>query len=216
VEVDVRDTLDGAYVLMHDDTVDRTTNGTGTVTEMTLAEIKALEVTDWMYLNHYPGLRVPTFAEALEAVDAAAGQVDIDMKTDEVEGAIQVVVDLGLEERCFVYSSDPTKLDRVRAISTAVRIQPSTPSVEHTQYLLDHFDPDPEHIELADGGFTAENITLIKSAGAVVFMDALGTRDYLAVLGFKPAWRAMMEAGVEIMQTDFPGELIEYRDSLCE
>lgn len=69
IEIDLKRTQDGHLVLMHDETVDRTTNGTGRVDEMTLEEIKTLslragqgngpaEVTD---------LRIPTFEEALEA-----------------------------------------------------------------------------------------------------------------------------------------------------
>jgi len=216
VEVDVRHTADGEYVLMHDDTVDRTTNGSGYVSEMTLAEIKELLVDDWMFGGIHGEVRVPTLQEALEVIDSHGGQVDIDMKTDEPEGAIQIVVDMGLEEIVFVYSSSLGKLARVRSVSEDVRIQPASSSVEDTLAILDYFDPDPEHIELADGGFTPENVELIKSAGAVVFMDALGVRDTLAVFGIKSAWLSMMTGGVEIIQTDFPGMLVSYRDSLCE
>jgi glycerophosphoryl diester phosphodiesterase len=214
VEIDVRHTSDGEYVLMHDDTVDRTTNGSGLVSEMTLEEIKALNVNA---LNPvYADLQVPTLAEALEAINNAGGQVDMDMKTGEPEGAIQVVVDMGLEDICFVYSSSVDKLDRVRSVSGDVRIMPVSSSAGDTQFLLDYFDPDPEHIELSSGGLTTGNIELIKSTGAVVFMDALGVRDVMFILGLDWGWKNMMEMGVEIIQTDMPGLLAEYRDNLCE
>lgn len=216
VEVDVRHTADGEYVLMHDDTVDRTTNGSGYVHEMTLAEIKQLKIKDWMYWNIHGDLRVPTLAEALEVVNTLGGEVDIDMKTGEPEGAIQVVVNMGLEDICFVYSSNNDKLDRVRSVSLDVRIQPASSSVDDTLFLLDYFDPDPEHIEIDDQGFNSENVELIKSAGATVFMDALGVRDVFALLGFDFAWFGMMDGGVEIIQTDLVGALVDYRDSLCE
>ncbi len=214
VEIDVRHTSDGEYVLMHDDTVDRTTDGSGLVSDMTLEEIKALTIRT---LNpNYPDLQVPTLAEALEAINNAGGQVDMDMKTGEPEGAIQVVVDMDLEDICFVYSSSVDKLDRVRSVSTEVRIQPPSSSVSDTQFLLDYFDPDPEHIELSSGGLTPANVELIKSTGAVVFMDALGVRDVMFILGLDWGWKNMMEMGVEIIQTDMPGLLLEYRDNLCE
>lgn len=216
VEIDVRHTSDGHFVLMHDDTVDRTTNGSGLVEEMTLAEIKQLLVKDWMYGGIHGDLRVPTLLEALTAIDALGGNVDIDMKTDDVEGAIQEVVDNGFEDICFVYSSNWNKLERVRAVSAQVRIQPASSSVEDTQAILDLFDPAPEHIEIDSDGFTVANIEMIHDAGAIVFMDSIGFRDAFALLGFKTAWRSMMERGVDIMQTDFVGALIEYRDSLCE
>jgi len=67
VEVDVQRTRDGALVIMHDKRVDRTTNGTGTITEMTLADIRALDA------GH--GQRVPTLDEVLREVDARAGMM---------------------------------------------------------------------------------------------------------------------------------------------
>jgi glycerophosphoryl diester phosphodiesterase len=216
VEMDIQVTLDGAYVIMHDDTVDRTTDGTGRVGDLTLAQIKALHVDDSSYGNVHGDVRVPTFAEALAVVRERGGQAYLDMKTDAVEGAIAVVVGEEMEAACFVYSSNPEKLARVRAASPNVRIQPSTGSVEETQALIDFFDPDPEHIELAAGGFTPENIALIDTTGATISMDALGPRDILAALGFKKVWFQMMDAGVDIVQTDLPGLLVPYHDGLCE
>ncbi len=64
IEFDVQLTKDGALVLMHDTTVDRTTDGTGKVSDLTLTEIKALDAGSKMG-SAFAGLRVPTFEEAL-------------------------------------------------------------------------------------------------------------------------------------------------------
>lgn len=63
-ECDVQLTSDDAWVLMHDDTVDRTTDGTGLVSSFTLAGIKALDAGSWKSA-YYTGTRVPTIAEHL-------------------------------------------------------------------------------------------------------------------------------------------------------
>ncbi len=65
VEIDIRKTKDGQLVLMHDDTVDRTTNGTGKVKDKTLTEIKQLRLKDkdGRLTEH----TVPTLEEALLA-----------------------------------------------------------------------------------------------------------------------------------------------------
>lgn len=70
VEVDIKRTSDGELVLMHDNTVDRTTTGTGAVSEMTLDEIKSLQLREGQGNGPAPAtdLKVPTFREALEAV----------------------------------------------------------------------------------------------------------------------------------------------------
>ncbi len=46
LEIDIRETSDGALVLMHDDTLERTTTGAGAVREATLAELQALSLED--------------------------------------------------------------------------------------------------------------------------------------------------------------------------
>lgn len=53
IELDLRASKDGELVVMHDATVDRTTDGTGTVAELTLAELRALDAGE--------GQRIPTF-----------------------------------------------------------------------------------------------------------------------------------------------------------
>jgi len=64
LETDVRVTSDGALVLMHDETVDRTTTGTGAVSAMTGAEVARLALTD--NEGHPTGGFAPTLAQALE------------------------------------------------------------------------------------------------------------------------------------------------------
>lgn len=64
IEFDIQLTKDGALVLMHDATVDRTTNGKGKVADLTLAEIKALDAGAKMD-QRFAGTRIPTFEEAL-------------------------------------------------------------------------------------------------------------------------------------------------------
>jgi glycerophosphoryl diester phosphodiesterase len=64
VETDVHLSKDGEVVLIHDHTVDRTTDGKGYVKDMTLAELKQLDAGAW-YDPRYAGERIPTLAELL-------------------------------------------------------------------------------------------------------------------------------------------------------
>jgi glycerophosphoryl diester phosphodiesterase len=65
IEFDVQLTKDKKLVVMHDATVDRTTNGTGKVSELTLTEIKELDAGSWKS-PEFAGLQVPTFREVLD------------------------------------------------------------------------------------------------------------------------------------------------------
>ncbi|WP_027644914.1 glycerophosphodiester phosphodiesterase family protein [Salinispora oceanensis] len=74
VEIDVRRTADGHLVLMHDSTVDRTTDGTGAVSELTLAEVRQLRLKVGLGGSQAPltDERVPTLAEAMAVVKGRA------------------------------------------------------------------------------------------------------------------------------------------------
>jgi glycerophosphoryl diester phosphodiesterase len=65
LELDVDVTSDGHIVVMHDDTVDRTTDGTRPVGSQTLAELRALDAGAW-FGTQFAGERIPTFVEVLE------------------------------------------------------------------------------------------------------------------------------------------------------
>ncbi len=71
VELDVRYTAEGVPVLMHDATVDRTTNGEGPIENYTLFELQALDAGSW-FSAEYADTRVPTLEQALEVVQGRA------------------------------------------------------------------------------------------------------------------------------------------------
>ncbi|MCY3762608.1 MAG: glycerophosphodiester phosphodiesterase family protein, partial [Gemmatimonadetes bacterium] len=72
IELDLHSTRDGHLVVMHDADVDRTTDGTGAVAELTLAEIKALDAGS-SYGGQFRDERVPTWEEALDLVQGKVG-----------------------------------------------------------------------------------------------------------------------------------------------
>ncbi|MFE5307979.1 glycerophosphodiester phosphodiesterase [Isoptericola sp. NPDC056605] len=65
LEIDVRLTVDGEVVVLHDDTVDATTNGSGKLTDLELREVRLLDAGSW-FSPAYAGQRVPTFAEVID------------------------------------------------------------------------------------------------------------------------------------------------------
>ena len=80
IELDVRATLDGELVVIHDSNVKRTTNGDGLVADMTLAEIKALDAGSYMG-EEFCKTRIPTFTEFMELIkDHPTLTLDIELK----------------------------------------------------------------------------------------------------------------------------------------
>ncbi|HDD34137.1 MAG TPA: hypothetical protein ENG30_03190, partial [Thermofilaceae archaeon] len=109
IEIDVRRTRDGALVLMHDETVDRTTNGSGRVSEMTLEELKKLDAGE--------GEAVPTLKEALEVVKGKAVLL-LELKEAGYERHVwQIVSSHGMEEEVIFISFLPRALSGIAEAS---------------------------------------------------------------------------------------------------
>ena len=85
--------------MIHDETVDRTTNGTGEIRTLTLAEIKELDAGSWFH-NKYAGEKIPTLEEVLLLLTELGfnGQLNIELKTD-------VIQYKGLVEKCLALQS---------------------------------------------------------------------------------------------------------------
>lgn len=105
IEIDVRGTSDEELLVLHDDTVDRTTDGEGRVAQMTLAEVQALDAGSW-WGEEFAGERIPTLYETFDVVKeygTAETTLIIEMKTLD-PGCINKVCD-GLAERGLLGST---------------------------------------------------------------------------------------------------------------
>lgn len=143
VELDVARTKDGALVLMHDETVDRMTDGAGRVADLTLAEVRALHLRAGAGGPDAPTteLRVPTFAEAMLA---ARGRmlVNLDAKADVYDDAFAVLTETGTADHILmkrpVTAADPplaaqVPFDRVFAMPILVQTPAPTPEAASGQ-----------------------------------------------------------------------------------
>jgi glycerophosphoryl diester phosphodiesterase len=115
VEFDVRTTADGVPVVVHDRTVDRTTNGTGAVWELTVDEVRALDAGSW-FSPAYAGVRVPLLVEALDVLAGARLLLEIKppATSEQVKVILAQVADRGLLGRTVVQSFDPQIVRLVR------------------------------------------------------------------------------------------------------
>ena len=71
IELDVHSSKDGRLVVIHDDTLDRTTNGSGKVTDYTLKELKTLDAGSW-FDHKYSGEKLSTLEEILDEYKSEA------------------------------------------------------------------------------------------------------------------------------------------------
>lgn len=90
IEVDLRATKDGVIVLLHDDTVDRTTDGQGFVSDYTFAELRQLDAGSHAGAE-FAGELIPSLEEALDLVIPLGGKLLLDIKESAALGSAAVV-----------------------------------------------------------------------------------------------------------------------------
>lgn len=81
VELDVHLTKDGEMVVIHDETIDRTTNGRGYVKDMTLAQLKKYDCGSWFSAD-WSGERIPALEEVFDVFAETDHILNIELKTD--------------------------------------------------------------------------------------------------------------------------------------
>jgi len=116
VQFDVRLSRDGQLVLMHDDSVDRTTNGQGLVSDLSLKDLKALAVRDRAGCCREVG-GVATLSEAVSLADELGLGLVVEMKEEGLEGLVAETLS-GKDRDCIVTSYYHSSLRELRDISS--------------------------------------------------------------------------------------------------
>lgn len=126
VEFDLRLTRDGEVVVIHDETVDRTTNGTGAVADLTLAEIQRLDARS-IFPDWPEPCTVPTFGEVLDVVGVLP-RMEVEIKADTTERMREVITlataearRRGLHERVTFTSFQEEALEMAREIAPEIK-----------------------------------------------------------------------------------------------
>lgn len=103
IELDVHVTKDGELVVIHDETIDRTTNGHGAIQDLTLAQIKSVSAGEW-FGESFKDEKIPTLQEVFDLLLELqfTGLLNIELKTDiiEYEGIVEKCV--ALQEKMSV------------------------------------------------------------------------------------------------------------------
>ena len=97
IEIDLQRSKDGELVIIHDTTVDRTTDGTGRVGDLSLAQLRSLDAGSWMG-EQFAGEQIPTFEEILDRYRGKVG-ILIELKAPELYPGMEEQVAASLTER---------------------------------------------------------------------------------------------------------------------
>ena len=220
VEIDVRETKDGYLVLMHDETIDRTTNGSGFVNQWALDSLKALNLKDksGVLTEH----KIPTLEEALLLsknkilinLDKSYAIFDKCYKIAESTGTVSHVVVKGSKSLSEVRNDFGKYLDKIHFMPV-IHLPQSTDDKIVDDYLTNFKPVAIEFIFQQDTVSLIQEFKAIRKTGTGIWVNALwaslngGHTDEKAVLD-PSIYDWYIENGVDIIQTDRPKLLIEY------
>ncbi len=206
VEVDVALTADGHPVLFHDRKVDRTTDGTGRLAQLTLAEVRALDAGSW-FDPRYAGTPVPTFAEFLDVLAEADGRAIVELKglwdAAAVARAVDEISARELERSVALASFDARTLALCAAASEVVS----------RLLILKHLPRDVVTAAEQAGvrGIIVSRKAVLARPGVVDQIHAAGGRIVVYTLNKDAHWDAVTALGVDGIVTDDPHTLSEWQ-----
>jgi len=211
VEIDLVLTRDGVPVLMHDATVDRTTDGTGAVADLTLAQIRDLDAGS-SYAPAFAGTPVPTAAEALDEIAGRHGRAILDLKGVWTPEAAATLVDQieerALTDRVVVASFDARTLALVAASSEVIARLATVKSLP---------DDVVAAVQQAGArGIIVDRRALVQRPEAVDELHAAGLRVVAYTLNTDRQWSAATDLGVDGIVTDDPGLLQTWQRALAD
>lgn len=200
-EIDVRMSQDGVPVVIHDKTVDRTTDGTGIVSEMSLDQLRALDAGAW-FSDSFAGTQIPTLDEVLSHVADSDAAIVIEYKGTWAQSDIKATVDMiataGLEGDVIAQSFSKKTVTNISKVAPGLPVGWLTQTIDASIVATaQKIGADAVNPRLA----TARGVVLAHRADLGVFA---WTHDADA------DWEALTAMGVDGIITNRPGALVEW------
>src|ERR671921_2789118 len=217
LELDVHMTRDGHIVVIHDATVDRTTSGTGAISEMTIDELRGPDAgynfsPDGGLTRPYrgKGSRVPTLEEVLREFPGVAVNIDIKAGSSGIEAAVlEVIREANALGRVLVVSTRHATVKRFRRISDGHVSTGASRLETGIFYLLGML-----HLEvLARPDYHALQVPPVHRGIPLVtprFIAAAhsrGVRVDAWTITLADEMHRLLDLGVDVIMTDRPGTL---------
>lgn len=206
IELDVQFTKDGEIVIIHDETIDRTTNGTGDVRSYTLKELQsfnAATINDTNCKEEY----IPTLDEYLNWVKDTGMITNIELKTGRYyyqgieEGTLALVKKYGLEDKIIFSSFNPLSVYKIKQLAPDIPCGLLTEfgGIENAGALCKDFGFEYYHPCWKD--ITESNLASLKANG--IDLNVWTVNDFDSFL-------KMYEIGVNSIITNFPEVAVNY------
>ncbi len=205
IELDVYLSSDGVPVVIHDGTLERTTNGEGRVTKTPFAALRKLDAGSW-YDKKFSSERIPTFEEVLAMIQKKdkerAVHIAINMKEISPgieEKVVRLVERYGMLNRVFAFGMDEASLARYKAANPKFPV--CRRAANKQELLAVSAQPGAEWIWISAGADYDPETAEIEAA------QKAGKKLIIYLQQNEPQrWRNARDAGVDAICTDYPFE----------
>jgi len=180
VEIDVRTSKDGVMYILHDPTVDRTTDGTGKLRDLTSDEIDQLDAGSW-FDPKFAGQRIPLLEPYLRWIKGQA-KVYFDVKDADLKKLIQLVYEIGLENDCFFWFGNPIQASRFRKLNSDLALKINVRGPKDVRRAVQRIKANI--VEVGLDNMSDEMVTTCRELGVKLMIyhprkDAAGFRDII-------------------------------------
>jgi glycerophosphoryl diester phosphodiesterase len=204
VEIDLRTTVDSQLVIMHDASVNRMTDSTGLIKDMTLDKLRHLKVKEKSH-PEWGSFDIPLFREVLELCKNKI-YIYLDFKNADPSVAYQEIVRAGMEKQVVVYINAEHQFYEWRKVAPLMPLMVSLPgNVKDTVSLRVFLDK--VHPDILDGDFdqyTADMVKMAIGSGYAVLPDIQRPGENSSL------WALAIQKGIRALQTNEPTALISY------
>lgn len=201
VELDIRQTKDGKIVVIHDETIDRTTNGTGFIKDMTYKDIAKYDAGRW---KNFSGEKIPLLEDVFKEVGDKI-KILIEVKQCEIKKLINLIKKCKMEERVIVGSFNFEYLIQTRKLLPEVIT--ALISWNIPENLNECIKYGIRKLDIEFHNLTKEKVKELMGKGFLVNTwtpDA--ENDLKQVLAF----------GVQFITTNFPDRLQKILSNICK
>lgn len=203
IEFDVAFSKDNELVLMHDNTVDRTTNGTGPVSELTLAELKELDAGSWKG-REFAGERIPTLREALEVMpDNIWLNVHLKGGAKLAHSVAGTIVDSKRVHQAFL-ACGSAGADSAGSIYPQVKVCNMERQANSLAYVNETIKMKSDFIQLLGGNADPAHTKLLRARGIRINYCCTDKAEQV---------KQLFDAGVEFPLVDRVAAMLEVADS---
>ena len=218
LELDLRSTKDGHLVVIHDETVDRTTNGTGTVNSYDLDDLKKLDAayrwsakTAASFPLRGQGIQVPTLSEVFEAFPELRVNIEIkDIRPDSLSKICRAIRDYNMMDNVMIASFDAGALDEFRSLCPEVATSAGASEAIVFYWLQwlhlgSIYAPDAQALQIPEK--YGDNFIVNQR-----FLEAAHNRNmrvHVWTVNDANTMKQLIQLGVDGIMTDYPQRLLE-------